>query len=301
MKKILVLATGWHFSSHFYENMSKQIVPDGWEIDYFCVAHRLPDDENTIKEKEHIRNSPDDNFLIELDKLMYEKPVKKEEIEDYGWTFTLEDNTVGDMEVFNQWSEKYDYTNYDIILITHDDNFILSDKIFVDLLNTNTKLYKPISESRYGKTKHQFKIEEVNNNLDWYFLDNGYTETIPKAFEPRGSFSFYKKELIDLLPNNKFNMYESGGLGIVNRVGETHSVGHNGISAWNTHAGTFREFLYKGLPELGLVNKTRWLSNTKRVSKYCIEGERGFIHHHNADGDKYVNDLKNQLKELKWI
>ena len=33
MNKILVLATGWHFSSHFYEHMRKQLVPDNWEID----------------------------------------------------------------------------------------------------------------------------------------------------------------------------------------------------------------------------------------------------------------------------
>ena len=35
MRKILVLATGWHFSSHFYEEMIKQKVPKGWEVDYY--------------------------------------------------------------------------------------------------------------------------------------------------------------------------------------------------------------------------------------------------------------------------
>ena len=59
-------------------------------------------------------------------------------------------------------------------------------------------------------------------------------------------------------------MYEEGGLGIVNRVGETNSVGYDGISAWNAHAGTFREFLY----EHNLVPKIRWFSDVKRVSKY---------------------------------
>ena len=57
MNKILVIATGWHFSSHFYETMVRQIVPEGWEVDYYCVAHRTPEDENTISEKESIRNS----------------------------------------------------------------------------------------------------------------------------------------------------------------------------------------------------------------------------------------------------
>ena len=301
MKKLLVLSTGWHFSSYFYENMIEQEVPDGWEIDYFCVAHRLPEDENTINEKEDIRSSNDENFLIQLDKKMYEYPITKEQIQNFGWTFILEDNTVGDMEVFNQWSDKYDYKDYDIILITHDDNLILSDKIFVDLLDRKTKLYKPIIESRYGQSNHQFKTKEINNDFNWYFLDNGYTESIPKAFEPRGSFSFYKKELIDLLPDNKFNMYESGGLGVVNRVGETNSVGHGGISAWNTHAGTFREFLYNRLGGLELVESTRWFSKTKRISKYCIEGERGFVSNYQADGDIYVNNLKIQLEELGWI
>ena len=133
MNKILVLSTGWHFSSHFYENMVKQIVPDGWEVNYFCVAHRMPEDDNVIKEKNDIRNAEDEDFLIQLDKMMYDYPITREQIEDFGWTFMLEDNTVGDMEVFNQWSEKYNYKEYNIILITHDDNLILSDKLFVDL------------------------------------------------------------------------------------------------------------------------------------------------------------------------
>ena len=300
MNKILVIATGWHFSSHFYENMSKQILPKGWEADYFCVAHREPEDDNVINEKEHIRNSNGDNFLDQLDKEMYKYPITKKQIEGFGWKFMLEENTVGDMEAFNQWSNKFDYKDYDIICITHDDNFILSDKIFFDMLNENTQLYKPIIDSRYGQNGHQFKTEIVSNDNTWYFLDNGYMEDLPKAFTPRGSFSFYKKELIDLLPDNKFNMYENGGYGIVNRVGETDSIGYDGIKAWNTHAGTFRDFLYDGVEELGLVEKTRWFSKTKRVSKYCIEGERGFVSNHRA-GENYVEALKNQLEELGWI
>jgi len=298
MKKLLVLATGWHFSSHFYENMIKQIIPDGWEVDYFCVAHRMPEDDNTINEKEHIRKSPSDNFLIQLDKKMYEKRITKEEIEKLGWKFMLEDNTVGDMEVFNQWSDKYDYKEYDIICITHDDNFIISNEIFLDVVSQSIKLYKPIVSTRVGRD--QFKIELTDNKNDWYFLDNGYSEDIPKAFTPRGSFSFYKKELIDLLPNNKFNMLEDGGLGIVNRKGKTDSVGYDGIKAWNTHAGTFRDFLYSGLDGLSLVDKTRWFSNKKRVSKYCVEGERGLISNCRA-GENYINNLKKQLEELGWI
>ena len=293
MKKILVIATGWHFSSHFYEKMVQQIVPDGWEIDYYCVAHRTPEDENTIKEKDGVRNLVDGHFLDELDQMMYSHPITTEEIESFGWKFMLEENTVGDMECFNQWSEHYDYRDYDFVLITHDDNLILSDELFVDIVS-GVEVYKPIEDSRYGA--HQFNTKSVKLNNDWMFLDNGYTESLPKAFTPRGSFSFYRKELIDMLPDNKFNMYENGGYGIVYRHGETSSIGYDGIKAWNTHAGTFRDFLYEG----NLVDSTRWLSDMKRVSKYCIEGERGFVSNHRA-GENYLNNVQKQLKELEWI
>ncbi len=293
MNKILVVATGWHFSSHFYETMVKQIVPEGWEVDYYCVAHRTPEDENTISEKESIRNSTAEDFLTQLDQLMYEYPITTKQIEDFGWKFELEENTVGDMECFNQWSEHHDYKDYDFILVTHDDNLILSDQLFVDIIG-GVEVYKPIEESRYGA--HQFNVESVKLDNDWMFLDNGYTQSLPKAFTPRGSFSFYKKELVDMLPDNKFNMYENGGYGIVYRQGETASVGYDGIKAWNTHAGTFRDFLYEG----NLVDNTRWLSNMKRVSRYCIEGERGFISNHRA-GENYLQNIQKQLKELEWI
>ena len=293
MNKILVVATGWHFSSHFYETMVRQIVPEGWEVDYYCVAHRTPEDENTISEKESIRNSTAEDFLTQLDQLMYEYPITTKQIEDFGWKFELEENTVGDMECFNQWSEHHDYKDYDFILVTHDDNLILSDQLFVDIIG-GVEGYKPIEESRYGA--HQFNVESVKLDNDWMFLDNGYTQSLPKAFTPRGSFSFYKKELVDMLPDNKFNMYENGGYGIVYRQGETASVGYDGIKAWNTHAGTFRDFLYEG----NLVDSTRWLSNMKRVSRYCIEGERGFISNHRA-GENYLQNIQKQLRELEWI
>ena len=296
MNKILVVATGWHFSSHFYETMVKQIVPKGWKVDYYCVAHRTPEDENTIKEKNHLRladDRVDDTFLTQLDSMMYEYPITTKQIEDFGWKFELEENTVGDMECFNQWSEHHDYKDYDFILVTHDDNLILSDQLFVDIIG-GVEVYKPIEESRYGA--HQFNVKSVKLDNDWMFLDNGYTQSLPKAFTPRGSFSFYKKELVDMLPDNKFNMYENGGYGIVYRQGETASVGYDGIKAWNTHAGTFRDFLYEG----NLVDSTRWLSNMKRVSRYCIEGERGFISNHRA-GENYLQNIQKQLRELEWI
>ena len=294
MKKLAVIASGWHYGCQFYEQISKQEKVKDWDIDLFVISHRHPEHEDTIKEKEKVRNQQNNNFISQLDKMLYEHPITQQQIQNLGWVYIEKPNTIGDMEVFNQWSEDYDYTKYDLFLITHDDNLILSSNIFTDVLENKIELYKPLKESRYGIANHQFKTI-LTNDFNWLFLDNGYSENIPKAFTPRGSVSFYKKELIDLLPSNKFSME---GVSLI-REGKTNSPGHMELNSWNTNAGNFRDFLY-GAKDLELVDKTRWLSNTKRVSKYCIEGERGFISNHNA-GEGYINNLQNQLKELGWI
>ena len=284
--KMAVIASGWHYASQFYRAIAAQKTHNELDVDLFLVSHRHPTDPNVINEKEVVRNYTGDNFLMCLDKELYRDIITEDELCQLGWVYMEKPNTIGDMEVFNQWSDDYDYKQYDIFLITHDDNLILSTDIFIDILNKNTKLYKPILESRYGNLHHQFKTKLVNNNLDWLFLDNGYSEYIPKAFTPRGSFSFYMRELIDKLPNNKFSME-----GIeVTRENKTFSSDYSEIVNWNTNAGNFRNFLYQGY-----VEKTRWLSNTKRVSAYCIEGERGFIHSNNSNETHYEQSVLNLM------
>ena len=56
-------------------------------------------------------------------------------------------------------------------------------------------------------------------------------------------------------------------------------------------------FLYRG----NLVDSTRWLSDMKRVSKYCIEGERGFVSNCKADGNQYLRNLESVLKNIGWL
>jgi hypothetical protein len=296
MKKLAVIASGWHYGCQFYEQIANQTIPGNYEIDLFVISHRDPEHPDTIQEKEETRNQPESDFISQLDKILYKYPITKQQLRKLGWIYIEKSNTIGDMEVFNQWTEDYDYTQYDLFLITHDDNIILSDSMFVDILENKIDLYKPIKESRYGVSNHQFKTE-ITQDTDWLFLDNGYSENIAKAFTPRGSFSFYKKELIDLLPNNKFDM-----TGItLTREGKTDSPGHMALSSWNTNAGNFRNFLYTAGNDLELVDRTRWLSTSKRVSKYCIEGERGFISNQMADGVEYVKNVQLVLEKLKWI
>ena len=51
----------------FYEDLISQKIPNDWEVDFFVVSHRHPENENVIKEKEDVRNytgeSSDDLFL----------------------------------------------------------------------------------------------------------------------------------------------------------------------------------------------------------------------------------------------
>lgn len=283
MIKLAVIASGWHYAYQFYEGIAAQEIPENLQVDLFVVGHRSPEDENTIQEKEAVRNYTGNDLFFNLDKELYKKILTTENLATMGWHYIEKPNTIGDMEVFNQWSEDYDYREYDVFLITHDDNLILSDQLFVDIFNSEIELLKPLTESRYGPAKHQFKTTKVKNKLDWLFLDNGYSEYIPKAFTPRGSFSFYTKELVDQLPNHKFPM---DGITLT-RIGKTKSVDYHELTSWNTNAGNFRNFLY----EDSLVDKTRWISDTKRVSKYCIEGERGFIHNNNSKEMHYEKSV----------
>ena len=291
--KLAVIVCGWHYSHKFYEDIISQKIPKGWRVDFFVISHRHPENENVIKEKKDVRNytgkSSDDLFLY-FDKVLYETLITEKDLVDLGWTYIEKPNTYGDMIVFNQWSEDYDYTEYDLILLSHDDNLILSDSILVDTIEKDIELYKPIIESRYGMNKQQFKLEVVKNKYDdWYFLENGYSEYIPKAIMPRGSFSFYKKELIDLLPDNKFEFDNIE----LTRVGKTDSPkNHMDLNDWNTSGGNLRNFFLEKLPNLELVDKTRWFSNTKRVSKYLIEGERGFIHSNRTSEHHYFDSVK---------
>ena len=262
-----------------------QKVPKNMEVDNFVISHRHPELSEVISEKETLRNYQGPNWLWSLDQQLYDHPLTEKDITDMGWEYIEKPNTIGDMEVFNQWTDDYDYNDYDMFLITHDDNLILNTDIYSDVFSEKLKLHKPIVESRYGPSNHQFKTELVLNELDWEFLDNGYSEYIPKAFTPRGSFSFYSKSLISKLPNNKFPMNDIS----LTRENKTDSPGYDTLSPWNTNAGNFRDFLYSD----NFIESTRWLSDTKRVSKYCIEGERGFIHNNQSNENHYESAVHN--------
>ena len=171
LKKLAVVASGWHYPLAFYENIANQQIPKGWKIDLFVVGHRDPSfAEEKVFDPTTRRGK--------LDKLLYKKLATKEEIEALGWSYIEEPNTVGDWGNSNQWLEKNDYKKYDLFLFTHDDNLITRD----DLFNQVCGVYPE----------------------DWLIMTN--TVGVP-AGSIRGSFEFFKKKMLDII-GGKFDLSE---------------------------------------------------------------------------------------------
>ena len=286
MKKLAVIVPGWHFGKQFFDAIMSQNSPSGWEIDYFIVAHRMPDDKETVEEKEDIRNYDGNDALKLIDKDLYSTPVTLDELTEAGWQFTLEDNAPGD-SVFNQWRDRYT-GDYDMYFIAHDDNYILSQDLFVDVLENKIDLYRLDTDTYNPKTRTCGHVLDTTRK-EWLFLDNGWHH---RRILPRISFGFYTKELIDMMGGDMKFMFED----LMTRKGEKSSPkGIMGLNEWNIPAGRFFHFL----EENNLLDRMAYLSNTKRVSAYCLEGERGYISHINAGGqERYLHHVISQLKSI---
>jgi hypothetical protein len=253
MKKLVVIATGWHFSLHFYKRMMEQSVPDDWKVEYVCISHRDP--EYAVGEKQNVGGK---SIVQRLDAILYEKIATQEDIEQLGWTYMLEPNTIGDWGCANQWLEKKEQ-EYDVLLITHDDNFIVGNDIFEAVLEGKIKT---LYHNDYER-KESFQIEY---NDDWLVITNAFIKGRPHL---RGSFDFFTKEMMNLI-GGTFDLSRVN----LTRIGQFDTPKeHNGIAEWNNHVTDFLGFLL----ENKLFDRVYCLADTYRVSDYCIEGERGFI------------------------
>lgn len=233
--KIAVVASGWHFGLNFYEAMARQKKLDGMEIDLFCVSHRDPSFAEKEKKGRKFGRGP----RAKLDRLLYKEMATQGKIEALGWVYKEYPNTIGDWGNTNQWLEEHDYKKYDLILATHDDNLIIHDRLFADIVEDGA--YK-----------------------DWDILTN--SPGMPQGYI-RGSFEFFKKRTLTKL-GGKFDLSEVS----LDRTGiTTASEDIRELYDWNAGGNATN---YK-IIELGL--KVGYLSPAYRVSAYCIEGERGYI------------------------
>ncbi len=251
MKKLAVIVSGWHYPLHFYKAIAAQKIPDGWEVDLFCVSHRDP--HYAAEEKQELLGKLGWSYAETLDRILYEKIATIEELRQLGWDYKLYPNTIGDFGNTNQWLEEHDYKQYDMLFISHDDNLILNDR---------------------------FYIEQLTTDLDWMILTNSTgsalnwrefikVKVLGRAMTVRGSFEFIKPKLFEMM-GGKFDLTGT----TLTREGEFHAdTSMKTLNNWNMVTVPLRRFL----DAHGLAKKIKTLSDTYRVSDYCIEGERGFI------------------------
>ena len=130
MKKIAVVACGWHYPSHFYEEMIKQKVPAGYTIEYYVVMHRDP----VYSHSEHdiIITNP----LNYLDKQFYKKNITESDINSLGWT-CIQGVSGCEWQAANTWLSCNNYKDYEYILFCGDDTYVISDNLFIDVLTNN--------------------------------------------------------------------------------------------------------------------------------------------------------------------
>ena len=278
MKKLAIIVSGWHFPINYYKQMNEQEVPDGWEIDYFCVSHRDPS--IAKEEKKNTISKLSEGTLERMDKVLYEDVPTVEWLEENGWDYSLEPNNCGDWAVTNQWLEKYtNYRDYETLLLTHDDNFLLNNQLFVNVLDNR---FETLFRNDYSMNDlPEFKNAKAGDYSevkadDWLILSNGIVNWTGKL---RGSFDFFKTELIEKM-GGRFDMSRVE----LDRTGKTDNMGMGyygtgkpaeGLSMkdWEKPIQNFHGFMIDN----GLLDTIRYLSPTYRISQYCLEGERGLL------------------------
>ena len=257
--KLAVVASGWHFPLHFFQKIAEQKLPAGWEMDLFCISHRDPS--LAVSEKKEVLANLGYTRRELYDRILYGRIATEKEITALGWQYTLEPNLIGDMGNVNQWLEKNDYRPYDTFLFTHDDNFILTDDIFLDVLPQNDWL---ILSNSNGHAQRRLRT--------WFGL--------PKEFEIRGSFEFFTREMMDLL-GGTFDM----SMVNLTREGVLQSGSFEEINDWNNTTVPLMSTLRKK----NLIPRIHFVSRYYRMSTYCLEGERGFIHKTESSNTKEEN------------
>lgn len=236
--RIAVVAGGWHWPAHFYRELPKALPG----ADLFVIAHRSPELKIVSEEKRSLLASAA-GPLAELDRELYSEFPTVFELFGLGWEYQIAPNTCGDWGFFNQWLETHDFRRYDVILNCHDDTLIRCPEGRAPLM------------------------ENLSGN--WLLLANGRYPEAPVGYV-RGSFEFWKRELLDMLGGR----IDLGDVSLT-REGKTDSpAGLHALSEWNNNCVPVRDFMV----QRGLENRIAYLSPHYRVSPWVIEGERGFLH-----------------------
>ena len=259
MKRIAVVASGWHFPLHFYEAMARQIMPEGWMMELFCISHRDPIFAKVEKENHKYKRG----LRGKLDKILYKEMATKESIIARGWNYEEHPNTIGDWGNTNQWLDNHDYREYDLVLATHDDNLIIHDRLFADIIADGS-------------------FEE------WDILSN--SPGMPQG-TIRGSFEMFKPKVFEVM-GGKFDVSSIS----LTREGKTYaSEDILELYDWNKFTSMMQKVIEKNQLRVGI------LSPAYRVSAYCIEGERGYISNTHSINTAFEDRGLKFLKDNKVI
>lgn len=249
--KLAIVVGGWHWPLQPFLQLSIQATG----ADLYAIGHRSPDLPIVREEKREILAKAE-GPLGGLDRDLYTDYARIDRLRELGWKFEEAPNTVGDWGFFNQWLERYGYKRYDIILNCHDDTWI-----------------------QPGLIDELIRVRNEN----WLLLANGRYPQAPPAYV-RGSFEFWKRELLDML----------GGridLGTVNlsREGRIDTPqGIHALSEWNNTGVPLRQFLVSK----GLAGRVSYLSPYYRISRWAIEAERGFLHYQDGAPWSFLDGVR---------
>ena len=112
--------------------------------------------------------------------------------------------------------------------------------------------------------------EALANYDNWLMVYNTNADRSPV---PRGSFSFFKQRFFDKVAN-RFDMGEKYSKVLLDRTDKIDTpTSITGTADWNTIARNLNVmFQEKGIRDLAVK-----LGKQYRMSKYMVEGERGFM------------------------
>jgi hypothetical protein len=215
-----------------------------------------------------------------MDENLYNRIITKEELKELGFTYNEEQSAIGDLYQLNQWVHRHYKGQYDKVLFTHDDNYLLNDELFVDILEHKAQIFLNTEEN---------KIEQVDSKFDWKHLSSGVLEN---TTVPRTSFTFIDKEMLDEI---KDDLEEISTKGVdLDRTGQTDTlydvegqqVSTKALYSWNAPSRNFTNWMR----DRGYDKKSVRLSPVYRVTKYFIEGERGFMWTQ-RDESRIINNL----------
>ena len=266
-KRLAVVLGGWHYPYEYYKQVRNQKIPEGWECDYFVVSHRSPDLPIVFEEKQPLLQNMTDGILQSFDKKMYSKTISKQEIIDMGFTYNEEISSIGDLYQFNQWVQRHYEGQYDKVLFSHDDNYMLNDELFLDILENRVDLFLNTKKN---------EVIQVDRDFEWKHLSSGVLEN---TIVPRTSFTFVDKELLDKLApefeeisTRNVDLDRSGEVDTIYYL-QDKQVDRSPLSSWNWPSRNFTNWMIDN----GFTENSVRMSPLYRVNKYLIEGERGFV------------------------